>query len=135
MERLRAHTTIFYSTHILDDVERVSDQVAILDHGRLVVSAPTVELLDGDTAGYELTIRGNGQEVAQVLRAQPWVTDVTEVPQDDSVTLLISVTDDDAAESRLLRLALADDVVVTAFGRTQSKLEDVFLHLVKGREQ
>jgi hypothetical protein len=51
------------------------------------------------------------------------------------VTLLISVTDDDAAESRLLRLALADDVVVTAFGRTQSKLEDVFLHLVKGREQ
>jgi hypothetical protein len=51
------------------------------------------------------------------------------------VTLLISVTDDDAAESRLLRLALIDDVVVTAFGRTQSKLEDVFLHLVKGREQ
>jgi ABC-type uncharacterized transport system ATPase subunit len=70
-----------------------------------------------------------------VLRAQPWVTDVTEVPQDGSVTLLISVTDDDAAESRLLRLALTDDVVVTAFGRTQSKLEDVFLHLVKGREQ
>ena len=70
-----------------------------------------------------------------MLRAQPWVTDVTEVPQDDAVTLLISVTDDDAAESRLLRLALADDVVVTAFGRTQSKLEDVFLHLVKGREQ
>jgi hypothetical protein len=63
------------------------------------------------------------------------VTDVTEVPQNGSVTLLISVTDDDAAETRLLRLALADDVVVTAFGRTQSKLEDVFLHLVRGREQ
>ena len=30
MARLRKHTTIFYSTHILDDVQRVSDTVAIL---------------------------------------------------------------------------------------------------------
>jgi len=30
MERLRKHTTIFYSTHILDDVQRVSDTVVIL---------------------------------------------------------------------------------------------------------
>jgi ABC-2 type transport system ATP-binding protein len=136
MERLRAHTTIFYSTHILDDVERVSDHVAILDHGRLVVSAPTVDLLGGDTASYELTIRGHEQAVAQVLRAQPWVTGVTEVLQNGLLTLVVSVTDDEAAESRLLRLALASDgVVVTAFKRTQSTLEDVFLQLVRGREQ
>jgi len=31
MERLRKHTTIFYSTHILDDVQRVSDTVVILN--------------------------------------------------------------------------------------------------------
>lgn len=36
MERLRKHTTIFYSTHILADVQRVSDTVAILDHGGAV---------------------------------------------------------------------------------------------------
>ena len=29
MERLRKYTTIFYSTHILEDVQRVSDSVAI----------------------------------------------------------------------------------------------------------
>ncbi len=38
MARLRKHATIFYSTHILDDVQRVSDSVAILNHGELVVS-------------------------------------------------------------------------------------------------
>ncbi len=36
MRRLRKHTTIFYSTHILDDVQRVSDMVAILNRGELV---------------------------------------------------------------------------------------------------
>src|SRR3712207_6456261 len=45
MERLRKHTTIFYSTHILDDVQRVSDSVAILNHGRLVAQAPIEQLL------------------------------------------------------------------------------------------
>src|SRR5690349_3759556 len=34
MEKLQKYTTIFYSTHILEDVQRVSDTVAILNHGQ-----------------------------------------------------------------------------------------------------
>ena len=45
MERLRKHTTIFYSTHILSDVQRVSDSVAILNHGELVAQASIHDLL------------------------------------------------------------------------------------------
>src|SRR5512136_2013151 len=47
MERLRKYTTIFYCTHILDDVQRVSDTVAILNHGELVAHGPIEELLTG----------------------------------------------------------------------------------------
>ena len=54
MEGLRGQATIFYSTHILDDVQRVSDHVAILDQGRLVRAAPTQELLAASPAiGFE----------------------------------------------------------------------------------
>ena len=49
MRELRGEVTVFYSTHILDDVQRVSDHVAILDGGRLVRSAPTAELLESFT--------------------------------------------------------------------------------------
>ena len=51
MRELKGETTVFYSTHILDDVQRVSDHVAILDHGRLVKAAPTQVLLGSFTAG------------------------------------------------------------------------------------
>ncbi|HET7091288.1 MAG TPA: ABC transporter ATP-binding protein [Anaerolineae bacterium] len=53
MERLRKYTTIFYSTHILAAVQRVSDTVAILNRGRLVAQAPIEQLLAGsrNTAG------------------------------------------------------------------------------------
>ena len=47
MARLRSHTTIFYSTHILEDVQRVSDTVAILNEGKLIAIAPIGELLAG----------------------------------------------------------------------------------------
>jgi ABC-2 type transport system ATP-binding protein len=38
-------STVLFSTHILNDVERVCDRVAILHHGRLVTEAPVDELL------------------------------------------------------------------------------------------
>ena len=51
MERLRKQTTIFYSTHILGDVQRVSDTVVILNHGELIAEAPIGELLSGAGTG------------------------------------------------------------------------------------
>ena len=133
MERLRAYTTIFYSTHILDDVERVSDHVAILDHGAMVASSPTATLLDGDSTTYELTVKGNEQAVLRALRTHAWVSNVSTVAENGAIAMTVSVTDERAAESELLRSVLAtDDVVVTSFGRRHLNLEDVFLQLVKG---
>ena len=133
MERLRGYTTIFYSTHILDDVERVSDYVTILDHGRLVASAPTADLLDGGSTNYELTIRGDQEAALRVLRAHPWVGDIATTTKNGSLELTVSVSDEEAAESQLLRSIVAvDGIVVTAFGRKQFNLEEVFLQIVKG---
>lgn len=36
MQKLKEETTILYSTHILEDAQRVSDRVGILEHGRLL---------------------------------------------------------------------------------------------------
>ncbi|NLE75904.1 MAG: ATP-binding cassette domain-containing protein [Chloroflexi bacterium] len=56
MERLRRHTTIFYSTHILDDVQRVSDRVAILHGGALLAQGPIERLLNsGGQTVYTIT--------------------------------------------------------------------------------
>lgn len=75
MVRLRKHTTIFYSTHILDDVQRISDTVAILNHGRVVASGSIEQILSGtDGVIYNVTIRGNPDGVSGRLAVLPWVT-------------------------------------------------------------
>lgn len=134
MERLRKHTTIFYSTHILDDVQRVSDSVAILNHGQLVAQAPIEQLLAGGSGvTYTLSVRGDGQSAQQALLAEPWVTAVARQPNHTETTLQINVTDEAAAETQLLRLVLADEhTAVIAFGRKKYNLEEIFLQMVDG---
>src|SRR2546425_6262906 len=72
MERLKQHTTIFYSTHILEDVQRVSDSVAILNHGELLAQAPIQELLGRDHGiTHSLVLTGELDSVQARLAAQP----------------------------------------------------------------
>jgi ABC-2 type transport system ATP-binding protein len=134
MERLRKYTTIFYSTHILDDVQRVSDTVAILNHGELVAQAPIEELLAGSgSVVYQVGIRGDGETARQALASQPWVIAATLKTKNGTSLLGVTVSNEEAAETELLRLVLADRTVkVTEFGRQKYDLEEVFLNIVEG---
>ena len=80
MRELKGETTVFYSTHILDDVQRVSDHVAILDHGRLVKAAPTHVLLGSFTANTLRVVLGGAKAATEVgMRQIPGVASVTVV--------------------------------------------------------
>jgi ABC-2 type transport system ATP-binding protein len=132
MERLRKHTTIFYSTHILDDVQKVSDTVAILKKGQLIAQAPIEELLVGNEGVvYTATTRGSVNGAQARVSSQSWVAAVNVVADGSLSTWQVSVTDEAAAEAQLLRLVLEDQALtVTEFGRKQYDLEEVFMSLV-----
>ena len=135
MERLRKYSTIFYSTHILDDVQRVSDTVAILNHGELVAQAPIEELLNGSgETVYQLRVKGCSETVRDAVRAQPWVSTLTEAaPVNGYISWNIRVTDEAAAENNLVRLVLSEPgATVLEFERQKYNLEDIFLKIVEG---
>jgi ABC-2 type transport system ATP-binding protein len=136
MERLRKYTTIFYSTHILDDVQRVSDTVAILNRGELIAQAPIEELLSGSGGiTYQLKLRGVVEKTRMQIQNQPWVVSISERPFNGYVSWSITVSDEAAAEDQLLRLLLSDPVVTVAdFGRQKYELEEVFLKIIEGSE-
>jgi ABC-2 type transport system ATP-binding protein len=72
MERLREHSTIFYSTHNLDDVQRVSDRVATLKDGRLISQGPIEAFLNVDTGAiYHLSLQGAPERAYRRVKAQP----------------------------------------------------------------
>jgi ABC-2 type transport system ATP-binding protein len=135
MEKLRQQTTIFYSTHILEDVQRVSDKVAILDKGRLVAQAPINDLLSGEGAApiFLITLKGNLEQAHRRVSSQPWVQQVKAVRANGHINWEVSVTDADAAEDQLQRLILEDrNLRIVSFRRKTYNLEEVFLDLIEG---
>jgi ABC-2 type transport system ATP-binding protein len=134
MERLRKYTTIFYSTHILDDVQRVSDTVCILNHGELAAQAPIQELLTGNgCVTYHLQTLGDIRQIQPVVAQEPWVTNVQIKQSDDQAEWQVCVSDPEAAEEQLLGVVMSGTgVKVTSFGQSKLDLEEVFMNLVGG---
>ena len=134
MERLKKYATIFYSTHILDDVQKVSDTVAILNNGELVTQGPIEELLAGTSGtAYTITIKGDGRPAKSRIQEEPWVTKMVESTNNGMCTLVVSVNDPDMAEAKLARLILKDkNTIMTEFRRKTHNLEEVFVDIVEG---
>jgi len=135
LERLRPETTVFMSTHILADAERICDRVAIVDHGRLVIEAAIPELLGRYAPPAWLLEVEAGQEAAlrraaDSLRARTWVRDV----DIDGQIARISVIDAGRAAAEILPAVAATGVRAIRLERVRPNLEDVFLELV-GRER
>ena len=59
--------TVFFSTHILSDVEVLCDHVCILRRGRVVVSGVLGELLDAGSRGSEITMSPASPELLEAL--------------------------------------------------------------------
>ncbi len=81
MRELKGETTIFFSTHILEDVQRCSDYVAILDKGKLLAASKTTDLLASFTKGRLHIVLTGSADVAH-LEAIPGVTGVMFSGQD-----------------------------------------------------
>jgi len=133
MRRLRGDKTIFYSTHILDDVERVSDHVAILDHGRLVVSAPTAELVASAPGTVRVVLIGASDSTAASLAGLPGVSRVAPAGrEDDEWSYDITIRDGQTrlVQREVMRLAADAGLIVAANRQQAPGLEEVFLSIV-----
>jgi ABC-2 type transport system ATP-binding protein len=129
--RLRGTCTVFMSTHILNDVERVCDRVAILNHGHLVTEAPMDELLASHARPIiELDVEpgqdGAVTALAATLRGMAWTRDV----RVDHDLVRVFVADAERAAAETLPLVAASGVRLARFERVRPTLEDVFLALV-----
>jgi len=127
---LRGRTTVFFSTHILADVDRVCDTVAILDHGRLVEQARTEELKERYGASkIVLEVVGSAEQLVRDLQARPWAS---AVQASADGTIQVSVGDMAAAQKEIPALVAARGLGLARLEAGELQLEEVFVELVGG---
>jgi ABC-2 type transport system ATP-binding protein len=130
---LRGRTTVFFSTHILADVERVCDTVAILDRGRVVAQAPIDEL----KARYGVQkvvveVTDGADELAQEIGRQRWATTVA---RGSDGAIEITVSDVSAAQHEIPAMVAARQLGLSRLEAGEMGLEEVFVELVGGERR
>jgi len=118
---------ILYTTHYMEEAERLCDRVGIIDEGRIIAEGTRRELvaLVGGLDKVKLAATGDTGHAAEELRAVEGVHEAT--PHEDGVDLLV------VEARRLLPELLAsvsqDGVVIRSVEVVEPDLEAVFLHL------
>jgi ABC-2 type transport system ATP-binding protein len=132
LERInRSGTTMFLTTHYMEEADRLCQRLAIIDEGRIVVEGTPAELkrsVGGDSVvlsleGDETTTDETGADVVELLQATPEVTSARLT----TVGVELTVMDAHRAIPALIRRLDRDDVRISGLSTRGPTLDDVFL--------
>jgi ABC-2 type transport system ATP-binding protein len=116
--------TVVLTTHYMDEADRLSDRIAIMDHGKIVVSDSPPKLketLEGDV----ITVMANNIQALSDL-VNKWLgLNQTHIVDD---ALEITVRNGKAVMPRIMELATQNEIYVESLLLREPNLEDVFLH-------
>ena len=125
IRRLREQgTTVFLTTHYLEEADALADRLAIIDHGE-IVAAGTADELKRQVAGDVVTLGVNGsmERVLETVRLQPFVREAT--GEDGFVRLYVERGE--TAVPQILRLLDGAGLEAASIALHRPSLDDVFL--------
>ena len=119
-------TTVFLTTHYLEEADALCDRLVIMDHGQIVIGGTPRELkheVAGDSV--VLTLRDHpAEEVATLAQQEPYVRE-TSVEEGNSLRLYVE--DGPTALPQLLRLLDSRHIGLASMNLSEPTLDDVFL--------
>lgn len=118
----KEQTSVLFSTHILSDVEKISDRIALLEGGRIVVSGTIDEIkLMRSEPDIELSLQSSA-DIPKVAEAFP-----SAVVQEGK--LIFKNASDEQAE-QVLSFVAEQHIPVVRFERHETDLEDMFMEVI-----
>jgi ABC-2 type transport system ATP-binding protein len=123
----REGMAVLYTTHYMEEAERLCDRVAIIDEGRIQAEGTRRELVSlvGEKDRVAISGSGNLAQAAEALRSVPGVTDATS--SDHRIEVL--ATDASSILPELLARVSSSGSSITGVEVVEPNLEAVFLHL------
>jgi ABC-2 type transport system ATP-binding protein len=116
--------TVVLTTHYMDEADRLSDCIAIMDHGKIVIldePSKLKETLEGDV----VVVKANNIDILSDLITKSMGLERKQVVDG---ALEITVRNGRAVMPRIMELATQNSVYVESLLLREPNLEDVFLH-------
>lgn len=135
ISNLKQTATIFMSTHILSDVERVCDTVGIINKGQLI-TVSSVSALQKKYAPsvFEMEFLEDPEDFIQALKSIPWLVDPVLVNENGKTIVRVRTTDLDYARKELPRVIAESTLTLTRYELVLPDLEEIFVRIINGRD-
>jgi ABC-2 type transport system ATP-binding protein len=117
--------TVFFSTHILSDVEMICDRVGIISEGRMVEVGRLSEILTGDVESIEVTVRGVTGKTQKILER------VSQHSIKSGDELMLTVNSDEDVDKIMAICREVGGLRVVGIVPRRRTLEDFFMAHVK----
>ena len=119
--------TVFFSSHVLPDVESLCDRIAILNKGKLQETGALEDILKVKITGYEIILSGLKQEILEEIRS---LCDEVR-PMEDRLHLRVP---DRARMETLLEFAFKHKLELISVNPIRPSLEEHFQLVVTNRQ-
>ncbi|HHX78060.1 MAG TPA: ABC transporter ATP-binding protein [Firmicutes bacterium] len=127
-------TTVFFSSHILSDVERVADNITILSQGSILLHSSMAEIRNKYVSS-SFILKVPPEKVAATEKLLAQIPEVISFKiEQRGISIQVDSSKVELAGKRILRAVLAEDITVMRFAEQEATLEDVFMQLINGGE-
>ncbi|MGZ7118527.1 MAG: ABC transporter ATP-binding protein [Methanobacterium sp.] len=127
--RDKEHKTVILTTHLMDEADRLSDRVAIIDHGKLLnLDTPSnlkKEIGEGDIIEMTLSNQNSNQEVINHLENLDDIISIVEIEGKINLRAFDAV----GKLPKIIGALEESDVDIDDLAIRQNTLEDVFIDL------
>jgi len=135
VSRLKQSATIFMSTHILSDVERVCDMVGIINKGNLITVSSVSDLQNRYAHSvFEMEFLEDGNCFVEGLKQVPWLSEPEFIADHGHPMVKVTAVDIARAKKELPRLIGESGLTLTRYELVMPDLEDIFVNVINGRD-
>lgn len=120
-------TTVLYTSHYMEEVEYLCDQIYIMDQGEIIASGTKDELKNILSSEHTIVVRVErlNETFIKAIQSEPNILNVTILENE----LKLMVPKEVKVFERIFELAKESEVTLTSIEQQAPTLEDVFLHL------
>ena len=130
MMKIKGTTTVIFSTHILSDVERICDRVAVLHRGGIAVSGtlPEIRALHGRDS---LMLEFSGCDDIRTFAANEQIVPLLEHTEMKEREMILHGTDMNRIQHRVIAVLAETKICPLKMELMEPTLENLFLEVVK----
>jgi ABC-2 type transport system ATP-binding protein len=126
LNKLKKETTIIYSTHVLHDAEEISDEILIMNNGKIIET--------GSLESLKLKYQKPIIYVKSDNKIGDWISELSyikHVERESDYSVLITIENITESRTRLLEDLVKNNIEISKFVVGESTLEEMFFKVVQ----